>query len=136
MGKQKVPKTRCCETMTEAAYRSWVKSLLRKGTLRWKPRSEALKQALRGKFVNEATNRLANHYECSECGSLVPMKQTHVDHIIPVVGEEGFTTWDDYIHRMFCEMDNLRVLCKPCHDVVTKAETAARKAVRDAKKEA
>lgn len=136
MAKRKtVPKTRCSGTLTESGYRNWIISLLRRGTLRWKPRGEALRQAEVGRKTNEATGRLAMHVECAECGSHVPKGMAHVDHIVPVVGVDGWTNWDDYVHNMFCEIDNLRVLCKPCHKVVTDAETLERKLARQAKKE-
>jgi len=53
------------------------------------------------------------------------VKNTFVDHIKPVVDPAvGFTTWDDYIERMFCEADNLQVLCKACHDAKSEEEKA------------
>jgi 5-methylcytosine-specific restriction endonuclease McrA len=46
-----------------------------------------------------------------------------MDHKIPVVDpQEGFTTWDSYINRMFCPEENFQVLCSPCHDTKTKSE--------------
>jgi len=46
-----------------------------------------------------------------------------VDHIIPVIDPAtGFTTWDAFIERLFCDRDNLQVLCTSCHDIKTKEE--------------
>ncbi|CAB5222032.1 HNHc domain containing protein, partial [uncultured Caudovirales phage] len=46
-----------------------------------------------------------------------------VDHIKPVIDpKKGFTTWDDYIKRLFCTEDNMQTLCKPCHLAKTKLE--------------
>ena len=46
-----------------------------------------------------------------------------VDHIKPVVDpKKGFTTWDDFIDRLFCEKKNLQALCRGCHAKKTKEE--------------
>jgi hypothetical protein len=65
-------------------------------------------------------------YTCASCKEEVPaslktekgrVNNVYVDHIDPVVDPSvGFTTWDDFIERLFCEEDNLQVLCKACHD--------------------
>jgi 5-methylcytosine-specific restriction endonuclease McrA len=47
----------------------------------------------------------------------------YVDHIKPVVDPEvGWTTWDDVIENMFCELDNLQLLCGPCHKIKSQEE--------------
>lgn len=63
---------------------------------------------------------MAEHYECNMCHNLFPLKQVEVDHIIPIM-EKGIT-WDEVIKKMFCEKDNLQVLCKSCHGKKTKQE--------------
>jgi hypothetical protein len=45
-----------------------------------------------------------------------------------VVTEDGFTTWDDVINRMFCEKENLQVLCHECHKAKTQEEKESRRA--------
>ena len=51
-----------------------------------------------------------------------------VDHINPVVDPvDGHQGWDIYINRLFCETDNLQVLCKKCHDAKTLVEKHIRK---------
>lgn len=57
-----------------------------------------------------------------------------VDHIEPIVDPKtGFTTWEDYIERMFCETDGLQLLCGECHDKKSmdeRAETAEYNKIR------
>ena len=53
-------------------------------------------------------------------------KNVFVDHIDPIVPVTGWVSWDSCIERMYCEGDNLQLLCKACHDVKTKEETAER----------
>lgn len=122
MGRPAGPKTRCNGQWTEARYKSFVQSLLRQGTRRWAPITETEREARveRGK------------YKCACCESIVPatvkvgkkrVKNVFVDHIKPVVNPEtGFSGWDDYIEGMFCERDNLQLLCKECHDIKSAEE--------------
>lgn len=51
-----------------------------------------------------------------------------VDHIVPVVDAVvGWTSYDDFIERLFCNSDNLQVLCKECHDAKSADEKEKRK---------
>lgn len=107
---------------TEARFRSFITSLLRRGTTRWAPRSNVMREARVDRGI----------YLCAGCDETVPVtvkikgvrkKNVFVDHIDPVVDPAvGFTTWDEYVERMFCEADNLQVLCMSCHDVKTQKE--------------
>jgi len=117
-------KTRCSGQWTEARFNSFITSLLRQGTRRWGPLQEVKKEA----------NVTRGVYECAECKEHIPptvregrkrVQNIFVDHIEPIVNPEvGFTTWDEYINRIFCEKDNLQLLCKPCHDVKSLEERA------------
>lgn len=134
-GRPSGPLTRCSGKWTEAKFNSFIKSTLRGSTRKWAPIQEALKEARveRG------------YYRCAACQKKVPAtikvgskraKNAIVDHIKPIVDPAvGFTTWDDCVERMFCEKDNLQVLCKACHDIKSTEEKAIAKARRDKLKE-
>lgn len=108
---------------TEARYRSFVTSTLRAGSRKWPPKYETLNAAKTEKKINKKTGRLAQHYLCAECQQEFPAKEIQVDHIKPVVDpKKGFETWDKYIERMFCEEENLQVLCSSCHKSKTNKE--------------
>lgn len=114
MGKR-VKKTRNFGTLSEAGFRSFIISALRKQSLRWKPINECRKK-----------NRVRRGvYRCEICGKLI--KKGEVDHISPVVPVSGFTTWDDYINNMFCEIDGFQLLCSECHEIKTNKENEERK---------
>ena len=49
--------------------------------------------------------------------------------------DTGFTTFDDYIERLFCEVDNLDVLCYDCHREKTDKETEERANARRERKQ-
>lgn len=105
--------------------KSFIISLLRRGTYRWPPRSEALKRAKISRGI----------YECNICKGHYRHKDVAIDHVVPVVGVEGFTTWDDYINRMYPEDPNkFQVLCSMCHDIKTKKENLERQKARQEKK--
>lgn len=69
---------------------------------------------------------MAEHYKCAICTNEYPASEIQVDHILPVITSAGFTTWDDYIERMFCDKENLQVVCIPCHKIKTDKEKGER----------
>lgn len=107
---------------TSGRLHSFIVASLRSGMRRYPPKFEALNKAKRGKKVNPETGRIAEHYECNSCHMESVKKLVQVDHIEPIVNSSGFTTWDEYIKRLFCSVDNLQVLCKECHKIKTNKE--------------
>lgn len=104
---------------TEGRFNSFVTSLLRSGSRRWEPKYSVLNEAKTDKKINKKTGRLAQHYQCNCCKQDFPVKDVQVDHIIPIGREK---TWDEFINGLFCEKDNLQVLCTTCHLIKTKSE--------------
>jgi len=115
---------------TKARFTSFIKSQLRGG--RWPPKYQCLKDAQTEKKTNVKTGRLAMHYLCNECGNDFPAKEVVADHIDPVIDPDvGFTNWDEYIERLYIEVDGFQCLCKPCHKIKTDDEKARAKIRRD-----
>lgn len=113
---------------TEARFKSFVTSALRAASRRWPPKYKALKEAFAGRKVNAKTGKLAMHYTCAACNKLYVATDVQVDHIKPVVDpKKGFVSWDSFIDCMFCEIENLQVMCKPCHKIKTDQEKLERK---------
>ena len=111
---------------TEGRRKSFITSVLRSGYRRWPPKYETLKEAQTGKKENAKTKRIAMHYKCNSCKEDFPAKEVQVDHIEPVVDFKGFSSWDIFIERLFCEKENLQVLCKECHLIKTQLEKKER----------
>lgn len=117
-----IEKPRASGSMSEAQYVTFVKGHLRRGSRFWKPISETIKKAKVAR----------GHYLCNGCQQVVTnsiviegkrMKNIFCDHINPVVDPmTGFSGWNDFINNLFCEEQNLQLLCKACHDSKTKAE--------------
>jgi 5-methylcytosine-specific restriction endonuclease McrA len=112
---------------TDAKFRSFITSALRAASRRWPPKYKALKEALTGRKVNAKTGKMAMHYKCVACEDIFIAADVQVDHISPVVDpKKGFVSWDVYITRMFCEIDGMQVMCKPCHNIKTTEEKKLR----------
>ena len=112
---------------TLARFNSFVKSALRSASQRWPPKYKCLNEAKVGKKINWKTGRLAEHYKCNSCKKEFPAKEVQVDHVIPIVPVTGFTSWDEVVDNMFCEAENLQVLCTECHSVKSLRERQERK---------
>lgn len=111
---------------TEARWHAFIVSTLRAGTRRYPPKYLTLNDAKTEKKINKKTGRLAQHFLCTRCHEEFPASNIQVDHLSPVVGPEGFTTWDNFITNLFCTKENLQVLCKPCHSEKTQYEKGVR----------
>lgn len=120
-----VTKSRNSGQWTEARYRSFVISAIRKA--QWPVKYAALRNAEVGKQVNKATGRIAMHYLCSKCSGEFPAKEVQIDHINPVIPVTGIDNYDAVILRAYCEISGFQVLCKPDHRVKTMEENAARR---------
>ena len=112
----RVKRTRAGGQWTEAKYWAFVRSLLRKGWLRYPVRSQVLNNSR--KVVTGQRHRF--EYLCASCGSYYKGKEVEVDHIVPC----GNLDKDPgrFIQALYCEPKDLQVLCKPCHKVKTEQE--------------
>jgi 5-methylcytosine-specific restriction endonuclease McrA len=114
------PKVRNAGTMTESAFWSFIRSALRQKSRWWKPITECKLQAKR---AYKGTNKRQKfEYQCAECKSWFPEKQINVDHIKPAGSLNCAQDLPGFVERLFCEQENLQVLCEKCHDVKTKLE--------------
>ena len=109
---------------TAGRFNSFVTSILRSGSRRWPPKYLVLNEAKTEKKVNAKTGRIAQRYLCNLCQQDFPQKEVQVDHANPIGTGK---TWDEFIDGLFCEADNLQVLCKTCHSTKTSSERAAAK---------
>lgn len=99
-------------------FKSYLISALRRASYRSPIRNEVLKNARQAR----------NSYKCNGCGhTQYTRKEVAVDHIHPIVPITGWDTWDGFISRLFCDVTELQVLCKPCHNYKTKEENKKRR---------
>jgi len=118
--KPKVPRPRNAGTMTESAFWSFIRSALRQKSRWWKPILQA-KLAARREYKGP-NKRQKFEYQCATCNTWFPEKKINVDHIQPAGSLNCAADLPGFVERLFCEIDNLQVLCEKCHDVKTKLE--------------
>ena len=117
---------------TPARFKAWLVGVLRRSMTRWEPKQDALRESYIGQRTNKHTGRQAKHFLCASCGGFFVARDVQVDHIEPVVDPEvGFVDWETFIDRLFCEKENLQVLCKPCHKEKTLEERKIRKETKN-----
>ena len=119
----RVPKTRNAGTMTESAFWSFIRSALRQKSRWWKPITECKMKARRP--YKGPNKRQKFEYLCNSCKTWFPDKQINVDHIVGAGSLNCGQDLPGFVDRLFCEQDNLQVLCETCHDAKTKLEKSS-----------
>lgn len=112
--------------MISARIKKFLIPILRKAWLRWPARQNVIKTAR----VERGS------YQCNICKQ-VGFKRTdlQIDHINPVVNiEEGFTTLDEFVSRLYVEEEFLQAACRPCHEQKSLIENKMRKFYKTRKK--
>jgi len=118
----------------DSKFKSFIISLLRRGTFKYIPRREAKKKrrCIIGKYKN-GKDRYG--YQCDCCHDKFMDKDTIMDHIDPVVDPKvGFVDWDTYITRMYPQEEGWQLLCSKCADEKTRKENEIRKNTRKTNK--
>jgi len=118
--KPRVPRTRNNETMTEAAFWSWIRSALRQKSRWWKPIAEAKRLARRA--YKGPNKRRKWEFKCAECLQYYPDKEINVDHIVPAGTLKHYNDLPGFVEKLFCEVEGLQVLCETCHNKKTQKE--------------
>jgi len=113
-------KTRAGGTWTEARYFGFIRSTLRRATMKYPVKQHVL-MANRIKNDGRFDKRTKFIYTCEICKGEFKGKEIEVDHIKPAGSLKCYEDLAGFVERLFCEADNLRVICKECHAKVTKA---------------
>lgn len=124
---RKIPKKRISRekprnngTMTESAFWTFIRSTLRNKSRFWKPINQA---KLNSRRIYKGPNKRQKfEYQCNICKHWFPEKGINVDHIIPAGTLKSASDLSQFVERLFCEIDNLQVLCEKCHNEKTQIE--------------
>lgn len=123
--KPRVVKTRNAGTMTESGFWSFIRSGLRQKSRWWKPITQCKLNAKR-KYKGP-NKRQKFEYQCNTCKEWFAEKHINVDHIHPAGSLNCAADLPGFVERLFCEQDNLQILCSDCHDIKTKKEKEDKK---------
>ena len=123
MGKR-VERTRCGNTWTESRYFNFLRGVQRMGFKKYPVKYQCLEAARRP--YDGTDRRIKWLYTCAICKQEFLQKDIEVDHIEPAGSLTSIDHIAGFIKRLFCEIDNLRVACKPCHKEIT-AEARSKK---------
>jgi len=123
--KPRVPRTKNAGTMTESAFWSMIRSALRQKSRWWKPIAECKKLARR---PNKGKNKRQKwEYKCNKCSIYYKSDEVNVDHIEQAGSLRCYDDLPGFVETLFCEQENLQVLCKVCHDEKTNLEKELKK---------
>lgn len=112
--KEKQKKTRVNNTMTESAYFSWIRGVLRRGWIKYPCRNLALQES-RVKYKGKENKLRKWSYKCAHCKKYYKGTEVQVDHIESAGSLNTYKDLAGFVKRLFCELDNLQVLCLACH---------------------
>ena len=115
-----IDKPRAGGKWSEARFWGFVRSNLRRA--QWPPIYQ-VKQAAQRPYVGD-NKRQKHEYQCAMCEGWFMGKDTQVDHIVPCGSLKSYEDLPRFVETLYCEADNLRVLCKGCHQKITNEERA------------
>ena len=106
---------------------------IKSSIIRWPPRAQVEREARRER----------GKYECAVCKELFKAKEYAIDHLQPVIPYDGFPIhpvtggldWTIIIDRLFCDIDNLQIICHADHDIKSAIEDGMRGAYTKKQKE-
>lgn len=110
----------CGGIWSKSRYFSFIRSNLRRASIKYPVRGQVLKKYRRP--YEGSDKRTKWEYPCKRCGEWFKMKEIEVDHIEPAGSLKEYEDLPGFCKRLFCEEDNLRILCKACHLVYTNKE--------------
>ena len=106
---------------TEAAFYGWVRGQLRKGWTRH-PVKNLYLQNNRYKKEN-VKGRMVWHLDCEQCNTPTTQTKIQIDHIHPAGSLKTTEDIGKFVERLyFVTFNTIRVVCIPCHEVITHAE--------------
>ena len=117
-------KTRAGGTWTEARYFAFIRGALRRAAQKY-PVKYQVKDAARRPKPKGKAGRHHFEYKCNKCKKWFQGKEVEVDHITPAGSLKTFEDLPGFVERLFCEPEQLQVLCKPCHRMKTNEEKKA-----------
>ena len=117
----KQPKPRAGGRWTEAQYFQFIRNNLRWMWMKY-PVNKAYKTERRIPNDGRFDKRSDYMYSCEICSGIFKGCDVQVDHIKPCGTLKTFEDLPRFVSTLFCEENNLRLLCKGCHQKITNEE--------------
>lgn len=114
---RRVERTRGAGNYTESEFWTMIRSALRQKSRWWKPIAICKNNAKR-KYKGK-NKRQKYEFQCASCKDWFKGTDVAVDHINPVGTLRKPEDLPDFVMNLFCELDNLQVLCSSCHKIKT-----------------
>lgn len=114
---------------TKFNRKNWIINQLRRLSLKYPPAIKATNRTKEEYYIYSKKGKPMKRlkFTCASCNKQnLKRSEMNLDHIIPVTENEGFTTWDKFVDGLFCEEENLWLICIPCHEQKTLQENAER----------
>jgi len=119
-----VEKTRAGGTWSSARYFSFIRSLLRRGFMKYPVKFQVKNEASRP--YKGSDKRRKKEYQCAVCDGWFADKEVAVDHIVPCGSLKSYEDLPRFVSTLYCEANNLQVVCNTCHQIKTNGERANR----------
>jgi len=117
-----VAKTRAGDTWTESRYFGFIRSALRSAFRKYPVKYQVKAEASRP-YVGEDKRR-KKEYQCNVCEGWFADKEVAVDHIVPCGSLKTYEDLPRFVSTLFCERENLQIICNTCHQIKTNEERA------------
>ena len=119
-----VEKKRAGGTWSEARYFSFIRSLLRRGFMRYPVKFQVKNEASRP--YKGSDKRRKKEYQCAVCDGWFADKEVAVDHIVPCGSLKTYEDLPKFVATLFCEKENLQIICNTCHQQKSNREREER----------
>lgn len=119
-----VEKNRAGGTWSNARYFSFIRSLLRRGFMKYPVKFQVKNEASRP--YKGSDKRRKKEYQCAVCEGWFPDKEVAVDHIEPCGSLKSYEDLPKFVATLFCEKENLQIVCNECHQQKSNREREER----------
>ena len=110
-----------------------LKGAIRRVFSRSELRRQVVEKSLVKEYFDPESPRVKKWFKCPECVKMIPAYKGQVDHqepLIPIDSSLEEMSWDEVVDRAWCNEDNLKLICIPCHKVKSKAENKERRRIK------
>ena len=111
--REKKTRTRAGGEWLESQYWAFLRSALRRASTRYPPIARLALDLTKRPSLSD-NKRLKWEFQCAACEGWYARKLVRVDHIYPVGSLLCYDDAPAYIARLFCEPEDLRILCVDC----------------------